>query len=273
MNYSLGNMLGGGMVGGLDPSAKAYINAVVAAGATVTSTQRTAINNFIKAEKAASRWTLHKRIYLPIWAAAAPNAIDMIGLTSGSYVGGVTHTAGYVQGNGTSGSFLLNANLPTMGVGHTDIAMGGLCYIAPTVFGRYVFSSFDSTSSMIDMVHASSTSISSRIGTFFTAGVAALTTTNAAEHRGIIIGSYNGTSRFIKIRRSTGITTSTGPSSAAGATPLATPRFMADSRNNSWSDAGYGAFYISSGMTTSNADGFITAIETLWETCTGLTLP
>jgi hypothetical protein len=49
---------------------------------------------------------------------------------------------------------------------------------------------------------------------------------------------------------------------------------MADSRNASgWSDAGYGAFYVSTGMTTSNADLFITAVETLWEGTTGLTLP
>jgi len=274
MNYSLGNMLGGGMIGGLDPSAKAYIDAVVAAGGTVSGTQRNAINTFVKTGKTAGWYSQLKRMYLPIWAAASPNAIDMVELTSGTFVGGVTHSAGYVQGNGTSGSLLLDTNLPTMGVGHTNIAMGGLCYIAPTLFGRNVFSSFNAVSQMIDLLHTSAVLINSRIGSFFAAGDATLVPANAAAHRGVIIGSYDGTSRFIKILRSSGITTGTGLAAATGATPTATPRFMADSRNTSgWSDAGYGVFYISTGMTTSNADLFITAIEALWEGTTGLTLP
>jgi len=274
MNYSLGNMLGGGFVGGLDPDAKAYIAAVVAAGGTVSGTQKSAINTFYKTGKSDGWYSSLKRMYLPIWAAAAPNAIDMVGLTSVTFVGGVTHAAGYVQGDGTSGSLLLDANLPTMGVGHTDIANGGLCYIAPTLFTRNLFSSFDNTSQMVDLLHNSAVLINSRIGSFVGAGTASLTPANAAAHRGVIIGSYDGTSRFIKILRSSGITTGTGSAAASGATPIATPRFMADSRNASgWSDAGYGAFYISTGMTTSNADSFITAVETLWEGTTGLTLP
>jgi hypothetical protein len=274
MKYALGNMLGGGFVGGLDPDAEGYIDAVVAAGGTVSGGQKSAINTFYKTGKANGWHSSLKRMYLPIWAAAAPNAIDMVGLTSGTFVGGVTHAAGYVQGNGTSGSLLLNANLPTMGVGHTNIAMGSLCYIAPTLFGRNLFSSFDNVSQMVDLLHVSAILINSRIGSFSGAADASLTPANAAAHRGVIIGSYDGTSRFIKILRSSGITTGTGLAAATGATPTSTPRFMTDSRNASgWSDAGYGAFYISTGMTTSNADSFITAVETLWEGTTNLVLP
>ena len=127
---------------------------------------------------------------------------------------------------------------------------------------------------MVDLVHASAVLINSRIGSFFAAGTSSLVTANAAAHRGVIIGSYDGTSRFIKILRSSGITTGTGLAAATGATPTVTPRFMADSRNTTgWSDAGYGAFYISTGMTTSNADSFIKAVETLWEATTNLVLP
>ena len=273
MNYSLSNMLSSN-ASGIDADAKAYIDAVVAGGGTVSGAQRNAINTFYKTGKSDGWYSSIKRLYLPIWGVAAPNAIDMIGLTSGTFVGGVTHASGYVQGNGTSGSLLLNANLPTMGVGHTNIAMGGLCYIAPTLFGRNLFSSFDNVSQMVDLLSASAILINSSIGSFFLAGDASLATANAAAQRGVIIGSYDGTSRFTKIRRSGGITTGTGLSAATGATPTSTPRFMADSRNASgWSDAGYGAFYISSGLTTSNADSFITAIENLCEGTTGLTLP
>jgi hypothetical protein len=272
LRIGLNSRQGGG--GALDPDVRLYITAVVTAGATVTPTQRTAINNFVKTEKAASRWTMHKRLYLPIWGAAAPNAIEMItGLTSGSFVGGVTHDAGpYVQGDGTSGSLLLNANLPTMGVGHTNVSVGGLCYIAPSGNTRTLFSAFTSTSTAVDVLHDSSVFLTSRIGSF-TGGAASITTINSAEHRGVILSSYDGSSRFLKIRRSSGITTGTGSPIAVGATPAVTPRFMADSRNTNFSNAGYGAFYISEGMTSSNADGFIIAIETLWETCTGMTIP
>ena len=257
-----------------DADADAYILLVQAAGGTVTAAQRDRINDWFRGEKIAARWDSIKRFYLPIWGVAAANAICLRSRISGTFVGGVTHSAGYVQGNGTSGSLLLDANLPTMGVGHTNIAMGGLCYIAPTLFGRNLFSSFGNVSEMIDLLHTSAVLINSRIGSFFAAGNAPLVTANAAAHRGVIIGSYDGTSRFIKILRSSGITTGTGLAAATGATPTATPRFMADSRNASgWSDAGYGAFYVSTGMTTSNADLFITAVETLWEGTTGLTLP
>ena len=264
-----------------DADVTAYITAVeTALGTTIEAALPYAINpkhkiyNFVTAEKAASRWALHKRIYLPIYNNAAASAIDMVSRTNGTFQGvGVTHAAGYVQGDGTSGSFLLNANLPTMGVGHTNISAGGLCYIAPSSNNSTLFSAFDSVSQVVDVFHSSSVTLVSRVGVLAVGGEATITTTNFAGHRGVILSSYNGSSRFLKIRRSSGIITGTGSSTAVGATPTATPRFMADSRNSNWSNAGYGAFYISSAMTSSDADGFITAIETLWESLTGLTLP
>jgi hypothetical protein len=104
MNLSLSNMLGGGSLT-LDPDARAYIAAVETAGGTVSATQRTAVSDFYRAGKSAGWYSSIKRLYLPIWAAAAPNAIDMIGLTSGTFNGTVTHSAGYVQGNGSTGYF------------------------------------------------------------------------------------------------------------------------------------------------------------------------
>jgi hypothetical protein len=103
MNLSLSNMLGGGSLT-LDPDARAYIAAVETAGGTVSATQRTAVSDFYRAGKSAGWYSSIKRLYLPIWASAAPNAIDMIGLTSGTFIGTVTHAAGYAQGDGTTGS-------------------------------------------------------------------------------------------------------------------------------------------------------------------------
>lgn len=261
-------------VSGLDPDAKGYINALVAAGATVSGTQRNAINTFIKAEKAASRWTLHKRFFLPIWGVAAANAIDMVSRVSSTFAGGVTHAAGYVQSDGSTGSLLLDSNLVSLGVSHTSYALGGLCYVAPSLTGRNIVSSFTGPEAMLDVLHNTATLISTRGGSRADANaLVALAPANFADHRGVILSSYDGASRFLKIRRSGGITSATGSATAVGATPTAVPRCMADSRNLSHSDAGYGSFYISAGMSSANADSFITAIETLWETCTGLTLP
>jgi hypothetical protein len=102
----------------MDDNAAAYISAVEAAGATVTGAQRTFINDFYVAAKA-DYYTSLKRLYFPIWGVAAANAIDMIGLTSGTFVGGVTHASGYITGNGTTGYFNA-ANFGTLGLTKTD---------------------------------------------------------------------------------------------------------------------------------------------------------
>ncbi len=96
MQYAYAYQLNGSQTSGLDPDAKAYINAVVGAGATVTSTQRNAINNFYKTGKKDGWYSQLKRMYLPIWAAASPNAIDMVVRTSGTSTkddGSITRSA------------------------------------------------------------------------------------------------------------------------------------------------------------------------------------
>ena len=106
MNLSLSYSLGRSMVYARgDADANAYIAAVEGAGVSVSATQRGAIDDFYVAAKADSYYTSLKRLYLPIWASAAANAIDMIGLTSGTFNGTVTHAAGYVQGDGSTGYF------------------------------------------------------------------------------------------------------------------------------------------------------------------------
>jgi hypothetical protein len=115
MNLSLSNMLSSS-ASGLDPDAKGYIDAVVTAGATVSATQKKAINTFVKTGKSDGWYSSIKRMYLPIWASAAPNAIDMIGRTSGTFNGTVTHGAGYVQGDGSTGYF--NTHCPKLNFWH-----------------------------------------------------------------------------------------------------------------------------------------------------------
>jgi len=98
-----------------DADADAYISAIRTAGATVTAAQRDYINDFIRAEKIASRWDSIKRFYLPIWGVAAANAICLRSLTSGTFVGSVTHGAGYVQSDGSTGYFDTGVSLSGAG--------------------------------------------------------------------------------------------------------------------------------------------------------------
>ena len=99
----------------LDADAAAYIDAVVDAGGVVSGAQASAINTFYKTGKADGWYPSLKRMYLPIWAAAAPNAIDMIARGSGTFVGTVTHGAGYVQSDGSTGYFNTGVSLSGAG--------------------------------------------------------------------------------------------------------------------------------------------------------------
>lgn len=72
---------------------------------TLTKVKLDALDTFIRTGKSDGWYSSIKRMYLPIWAAAAPNAICMTSLTSGTFNGTVTHAAGYVQGDGSTGYF------------------------------------------------------------------------------------------------------------------------------------------------------------------------
>ena len=269
MNYSIGNMLGGGMVGGLDPSAKAYIDAVVAAGATVTLSQKGYINNFIKEEKAASRWTIHKRIYFPIWGVASPNAIDMVSLTSGTFVNSPTMGSGFIKGNATSQYFNINTTLGSLGVTSSDASyiiglkaeatattranLGALSTLAYLVDFR-----FDAASGRRLTLLQSDTIAAGSFDTSQRTGVIVATRTSAAQYT-----VHNSTSDL-------------GTKIYAAGVPTVNPYVMA--RNNNGTPDIFGnseiAFFgFGLGLSTSDAKAYALAMKNLWQNCTGLTLP
>lgn len=271
MNLSLSSMLSSS-VSGLDPDAKGYIEAVVAAGATVTLTQRTAINNFVKGEKAGSRWTLLKRIYLPIWAAAAPNAICMTSLTSGTFNGTVTHAAGYAKGNGTTGYFDTgvgavalgcstgNASLFALVKSYTDVSEQGL--IGAVTGGLASGNQIRLQSTNFNFVHPT------LLGNV----------SIAASTGGIHVGCATSTSNRYSLRRgSSGVTsavqTTTEITSLLSINIYAMCRNLGTASPNSFSSAEMGAYGAGLSLSTQQATDFSLALKNLWETCTGLTLP
>jgi len=278
MNYSLGNMLGGSFVGGLDPDAKGYIDAVVAAGGTVSGGQKSAINTFYKTGKSEGWYSSLKRMYLPIWAAAAPNAIDMTSLTSGTFNGTVTHAAGYIQGNGTTGYFDPGAsgNLRTLGMSGSTLHYmlgvsqeGALLSIPIGVWDGILANRCQLTNELTP----TSTNL------FSAPELAAAVANNSSPRDGILIGSCTtASSRYLHRRKTAGTTVGSNTIATTANVPDGQPYIMA--RNN-LSPASTSLYYdgrifaASYGLAIAQADApkFSLAIKNLYENTTGLTLP
>jgi hypothetical protein len=262
----------------LDPDAKGYIDAVVAAGGTVSGGQKSAINTFVKTGKADGWYSSLKRMYLPIWGVAAPNAIDMIALGSGTFSGTVTHTAGYVTTDGTTGHFL------------SDVSPGGAgCTLDGTgVFALTTGASALNLTNTQRYFGAQALSNLTRLflsGSHNTARFASsgmnnslfLTDFSAGDQRGVqFLGRNTSLSRFVLLRASSLLSNSQlSLSSAINSTiPMC---WLAGNNNGAISNyapntAQLGAAGMTDGMAQADAEAFTDGLKTLWETCTGLTL-
>jgi hypothetical protein len=278
MKLGLVNTLtdGRGGVAGLDPDAKAYIDTVVAAGATVSGAQRTAINNFYKTAKAGGWYSQLKRLYFPIWGgSAAPNAIDMISTLSGSFVGTLTYTSGYVSGNGTTGYFIFDLAPSALGLTTSSASIYGLFTGAAAINGS------------VALMGCQDTSNSSRAG-YRSGGVGvrgvAIFVSNASTYaetdsRSVLVSSRTTTTTLSSYKRtSSGFVTTVNESSVTSPV-VGTTNPMALGNNNNGtvtvpvSTIRYGAYGMGLGLTAAQAESFSLALKTLWETCTGLTLP
>lgn len=250
-------------------AAGAYISAVeIALGSSITSTQKAALNAFVLAEQAAARWTSHKRLYFPIWGNAAANAICLKSLTSGTFAGAVTHGAGYVQSDGTTGYFNLNTNATTLATPAENAMVFALEYQGPSgaatecaLAGLGSVRLGDSSGTKLGELRATTNRV---------LGVPAI-------QAGIFtISSTSSTFRALRHRRQSGVAslgTNTGSLSGSNGTTL-----YALARNNSgladqFHTGRLGAFGLGNGLDTTATDAFTANLKTLWETCTGLTLP
>jgi hypothetical protein len=272
MQYAYGYQLNGSQVTGLDPSAKAYINAVVAAGATVSGTQRSAINTFVKTGKADGWYSSLKRIYLPIWGVAAPNAICMTSLASGTFVGGVTHGAGFVLSDTTTGYMDTNVGLTTLGLSLSSYHFAGLYKASSAKTNSNLFGS--QSASNQNRIQFNGTTLSAIVVSGATGLVSA--TVASGDRLGIVTFSGSASARFLKRRKTSGVTT-LGTSST---TNVAAPNnvnvaFLA--RNigtiDSFCGEEIGAFSIGLELTDAQDTAYSLALKNLWETSTGLTLP
>ena len=257
----------------LDADAVAYANAVSATGAAVSGAQKNLLSAFVAAEKSAGRWAAHKRLYFPIWGVAAANAICAKSLASGSFTAsGVTHAAGYVQGNGTSGYFDIGTNANALGILPTSASATALVYAADTrTDERYWIGTQDGTRAL-SLDQNNSTMINWRMPSVNSNLVA------TGSGAGIYTGSTVAIdSRFIRRRTSGGaaLLGSNTINDSISPAPLSNTFVMA--RNNgaagSFSDAKLGAIQLGIGLSAADVDAFSLNLKTLWEGLTGLVLP
>ena len=277
MQYALAYQLNGTQTAGLDPSAKAYIDAVVAAGATVTSTQRRAINDFYKTGKSQGWYGQLKRLYLPIWGVAAPNAIDTISLLSGTFSGGITHSSGYVTSNATTGYFSLD--LAPASLGLTTSSGSAYCLVTSTA----------AIGGATQLCGVQDSSNNSRIQmTGGGAGIRAIRVFSAAgntyaetDSRSVLVASKTTTTTNSAYKRTSSGFVTTVNEAASGTAVVGTTRPLAVMANNNNGTVGtfspiaarFGAYGMGLGLTAAQAESFSLALKNLWETSTGLTLP
>jgi len=278
MKYVLGNMLGGGFVGGLDPDAKGYIDTVVAAGGTVSGGQKSAINTFYKTGKSAGWYSLLKRLYLPIWGNHGPNAIDLIELGSGSFQGNVTPGAGFVQSDGTTGWMDTGVTAGALGL---TTASAYSCFLAKTnmvAADNFAIGSRNFISQQFGMSRSSSNLRSQIMTNTSTGGGMCSATIGTNEFQGILSGSRANGTRFNARRATSGRTnlvsvidgdfgTVPTPTIALMGLNVVTTGISLIAANE------FGGFAIGMGMTDAQDEAFTLALKNLWETCTQLTLP
>ena len=253
--------------GGFDPFAARYINKIESFGASVSFLQREAINNFYKSAKTDGYFSQIRRLYLPIWAITSPNAVDLITSTSGTFTSGVTHALGYVQGNGSTGYFT------------TGTASNTLIATESGMIGTLNFTGIPAVNQSTAASGGGFTATSARCGSG-NSGVI-----QTAVWLGVnLIRAASSTSGILLSARLSGATVS-GKRNSAGysedTTTAATTAvmgadnfiFMATNTFQGFSSNRIGAGFVTSGVDLATRQKFTLNLKTLWETCTGLTLP
>jgi hypothetical protein len=265
----------------LDPDAKLYIAAVQAAlGATTieaalpnATNPKKIISDFYKAEKDAGRYSLHKGIFLPIYNNLAANAVDAITKTSGTFVNTPTTAMGYVKGNGTS-QYFRTGFIPSSNFADAQNAsIGWLAVNAATSGTRAHLGSENSITQSLSSVCIIGTSLRFDCGN----RSQSTETLAVADQIGIVIAtSFAGRVRQEQRRQSGFSTLADNLLIATGTLPNVEMYCMARNLDGTMvlpSDAGYGSWFMNTGMSATNAVDFTMNLKNLWENLTGLALP
>ncbi len=273
LGFGLGLTPNSGVFEGLDPDAEGYIDAVVAAGGAVSGGQRSAINTFYKTGKADGWYSSLKRLYLPIWGVAAANAICMRSLTSGTFVGSVTHGAGFVLSDTTTGYMDTNVGITTLGLSLSSYHFAWLYKASSAKANSYLFGS--QSGANVNRMFIT--------GTTYTADLSSPTlgrvtgTVASGDRLGIFTFSGAASARFLKRRKTSGVTTLGSTTTTITAQPNnVNVAFLALNTSgvvSNFCGEEIGAFSIGLELTDAQDTAYSLALKNLWEGTTNLVLP
>jgi hypothetical protein len=255
----------------LDADASAVITALATAGQSVTSGQRSAINAFFVSGKTpgdAEWFSRVNRMYFFGWNNATVSAIDWITRTSGSFEGTVTHSAGSVAGNGTTGYFMPDASG----------RVGDLGMSPSNAHISYIFVSAFTESKFAGLRGSGSERFRWQCGSdpkFWSAQT--VSTDPGGSTTGVALGVCSAASaQQAYMRTSAELQSASGTSANSTTFPNIRPFAMATNNNGTAADFSaqpIGGFGYGLSMTATQAAAYTLARKTLWEALTGLTIP
>lgn len=253
-----------------DADAEALLLLLDAALTTpVSEPKRLIIDSWVKREKIKNRWDKIAHAHLPIWGNAVANAICWRRLTSGTFVGGVTHADGYAKGDGSTGYFYrpgYHSNLPNR----------------ETSFGSYYLSCLATTNNS-QLYGAGSQTRSytlGRTGVHSSPKLSTAYTYPTTKNTGIFSVRHNATDCFF--RRYDGATLAVDastPRSLNNAMPTSLVLVMGRNNNpTAWaptqfSNGGWGCYATTDFFDDAEDLDFVTDLRALWQDLTSLTLP
>ncbi len=262
----------GALSSGIDADALTYIDSIRATGATVTNSRMSALSRFVKQQKGNNLWSQIFRLYLPIWGSVSANAICLKTLTSGTFSGTTTHASGYIQGDGVSNVFSLNSTAAGLGITAQQGCLFSLITTVPS-------NSFAGMIGVRDGNNTRHTGIMHNTGgNGQITGISASSTSGVANIGNVglhLISRTSETRQRAFVRRASGLLQST-INTTQSAPVLSTKTMWATALNGEGifrSNSRFGLYGAMAGIDDDQASRFTLDLKTLWETCTGLTLP
>jgi hypothetical protein len=261
----------------LDPDAAAYIDLITAAGADLgllneEAITKKAISDSIIERKDLHIWELERRTYMPIWGIAAANAICMRSLTSGTFVGGVTHGAGFVKGDGSTAYFDMGVSPATLGLTTDSAYIAGIMKTQLALL-RNVAGALNSSDQTFSLRRASGNTLFSAHTSTLDAGALQGASTNI----GILSGSRLSGTRFVSQRLTSGrsilATLDDGVFGTVPTVNLFALTFNNNGTPGALSSNEVGAYTVGLGLSDADDAAYTLNLKKLWEDCSTLTLP
>lgn len=272
----LGLGVGIGIGGGsrLDVDAQVYITAIEGDGVTVTGAQKVYLSDLYVGAKAIGAYTALKRFHLPVWGVAAANARCLVSATSGTFSGGVTHGAGYITGNGTTGFFDVGSDPATLGLSISSAWMGALWTNGS---GNSQAGSYQASGTTLLLVHLYS-ALPDVLRSEICGSTRRYTDNVTTNANGIF--SANRRSGVTRHRQliSSGLDVNVDRTDTDAGT-IPTNNFYWLARNNNgtadqlFNATRHGAMWIGTGVAGDIDEDFSALVKTAWEGITGLSLP